>query len=183
MSVYSGKCDVADYLSDATDEYLQNSNIYIGDNIIPLRINNQHDLAPYYPYLVAIGSWSDGHAEIYLSSESFIDAEEREHLTWKLEDVKRYRRRCKRHKEPYDEDEAAKKISFMKEPEDVEREITRRVKENGDKATINGLHDYIHEYYRKELLEEMLRLGWDKRRAKLWIWKDWSVIKEEDDDQ
>ena len=89
MSVYSGKADLFDNLGDATDEKLQNSNIYIGDNIIPLRINNQHDLAPYYPYLVAVGSWSDGHAEIHLSTESFIDTDERESLTWKLEDVKR----------------------------------------------------------------------------------------------
>lgn len=167
-------------LGDATDEYLQNSNIYIGDNIIPLRINNQHDLAPYYPYLVGIGSWRDGHAEIRLSTESFIDAEEREHLTWKIENVKRYWRRCKQRKRPYDEDEAAKRISFLREPEDVEREIAKRVAEDGDKATIDGIHDYMHELYRNKLLEEMIRIGWNKRRAMYWIWKDWSIFKEED---
>lgn len=74
-------------------------------------------------------------------------------------------------------------MSFLQEPGDLEREIARRVEADGDKATIEGLHDEIHEYYRKELLKEMLRLGWDKRRARLWIWKDWSVIEEEDDDQ
>lgn len=102
---------------------------------------------------------------------------------WKLEDVKRYWRRCKRHKEPYDEDEAAKMISFLHEPEDedVEREIAKRVAEDGDKATIDGLHDYMHEYYREKLLEEMIRLGWDKHRAKFWIWKDWEKAYEEEE--
>lgn len=169
-------------LDDVTDEYLQNSNIYIGDNIIPLRINNQHDLAPYYPYLVGIGSWRDGHAEIRLSTESFIDAEEREHLTWKLEDVKRYWRSCKRKKIPYDVEKAQKLISFFGVPNGIEVEIAERVAEDGDKATIDGLHDYMHEYYRNKLLEEMIRLGWDKFRAKLWIWKDWEKAYEEEEE-
>lgn len=183
MSIYSGKCDVADHLSDATDEYLQNANIYIGDNIIPLRINNQHDLAPYYPYIIWFGGWGDGKAELHISTESYIDTNERDHLTWKLNDAKRYWRRCRRKKITYNANEAAQSISFLQEPGDLEREIARRVEADGDKATIEGLHDEIHEYYRKELLKEMLRLGWDKRRARLWIWKDWSVIEEEEDDK
>lgn len=183
MSMYSGKCDLYDYLGDATDEKLQNSNIYIADNIIPLRINNQHDLAPYYPYLVGIGSWGNGHAEIRLSTESFIDAEEREHLTWKLNNVLRYWRRCKRNKTQYDVDMAAQSISFPGTPNGIEQEIAERVARDGDKATIDGLRDYMHEYYRKKLLEEMVRLGWDKRRAKFWIWKDWKMLKEDEDDK
>lgn len=170
-------------LGDATDEYLQNSNIYIGDNIIPLRINNQHDLAPYYPYIVGIGSWRDGHAEIRLSTESFIDVEEREHLTWKLNNVLRYWRMCKRNKTPYNVDIAAQSISFPGTPNGIEQEIAERVARDGDKATIDGLRDYMHEYYRKELLEEMVRLGWDRRRAKYWLWKDWKMLKEDEDDK
>ena len=183
MSRYSGKCDVYDHLGDATDERLRdNTNIYISDNPIPLRINNQHDLAPYYPYLIGIGSWSDGHAELRLSTESFIDAEEREHLNWKLDDAKRYWRKCKRHKIPYDIEEAIKKISFIGVPNAIEREIAERVAKHGEKATIDGLHDFMHEHYRKDLLEEMVRLGWDKRKAKFWIWKDWKMLAEEEDD-
>ena len=81
ISIFSGKCDLYDYLGDATDEELQNANIYIGDNVIPLRINNQHDLAPYYPYLIGIGGWGDGHCNLRISTMSFIDEEERDHLT------------------------------------------------------------------------------------------------------
>lgn len=64
--------------------------------------------------------------------------------------------------------------------------MARRVGEFGDKATIEGLHDGIHEYYRKELFEEMVRLGWDKAKADYWIWGDWSRIqrlKEEADEE
>ena len=95
--------------------------------------------------------------------------------------MKRYWRRCKRHKEPYDEDEAARRISFLYEPDDVEREIARRVGEKGGKATIDGLRDCMHEYYRKKLLYEMVRLGWNKRRAKFWIWKDWKMLVEDEE--
>lgn len=176
MSIYSGKCDVADHLSDATDEYLQNANIYIGDNIIPLRINNQHDLAPYYPYLIWFGGWGDGKAELHISTESYIDQEERDHLTWKLEDAKKYYRKCKRKKITYNTEAAAKRISFLQEPTELEYEIAHRVKLYGEKATINGLHDTMHEYDRNLWLEEMIRLGWDKRQAACWIWKDWTLL-------
>lgn len=171
-----------DFLGDATDEYLQNANIHFGNNIIPLRINNQHDLAPYYPYLVGIGGWNNGHAELYISTESYIDEEERDHLQWKLDDVKRYWRSCKRKKIPYDTEKATQIISFFGMPNGVEQEIAKRVAEDGEKATIDGLHDYMHEYYRYKLLDEMIRLGWDKRRAKFWIWRDWQMLIEEEKD-
>lgn len=170
-----------DHFGDATDEELQHANIYIGDNIVPLRINNQHDLAPYYPYIISMGGWSKGYAEIHLSKESFIDEEEREHLTWKLEDVKRYWRSCKRKKIPYDIEKATQIISFFGMPNGIEQEIAERVKKDGEKATIDGIHDYMHEYYRNKLLEEMIRLGWDKRVAKYWIWKDWKKAYEEEE--
>ena len=67
-------------------------------------------------------------------------------------------------------------------PNGVEQEIAKRVAEDGEKATIDGLHDYMHEYYRYKLLDEMIRLGWDKRRAKFWIWRDWQMLIEEEKD-
>ena len=128
-----------------------------------------------------VGSWCHGHAEIRISKESFIDEEEREHLTWKLEDVKRYWRRCKRKKIQYDTEKATQIISFVGVPNGIEQEIAERVAKDGEKATIDGLHDYMHEYYRKKLLDEMVRLGWDKCVAKYWIWKDWrKACKEEE---
>lgn len=95
----------------------------------------------------------------------------------------RYWRRCKRNKTPYDVDMAAQSISFPGTPNGIEQEIAERVARDGDKATIDGLRDYMHEYYRKKLLEEMVRLGWDRRRAKYWLWKDWKMLKEDEDDK
>ena len=41
----------------------------------------------------------EGRNKIILSSDSFIDKEEKEWLEWKIEDVFRYWRKCKRKKE------------------------------------------------------------------------------------
>lgn len=128
-----------------------------------------------------MGGWSKGYAEIHISKESFIDEEEREHLTWKLEDVKRYWRSCKRKKIKFDVEKATQLISFLGTPNGIEQEIAERVEKDGDKATIDGIHDYMHELYRNKLLEEMIRLGWDRRIAKYWIWKDWGKVFREEE--
>ena len=112
---------------------------------------------------------------------SFIDEEERDHLTWKLNNVKRYWQSCKRKKIPYDIEKATQIISFFGMPNGVEQEIAERVAKDGNKATIDGIHDYMHEYYRNKLLEEMIRLGWDQRVAKYWIWKDWEKVFREEE--
>lgn len=95
--------------------------------------------------------------------------------------MKRYWRSCKRKKIPYDTEKATQVISFFGMPNGIEQEIAERVKKDGDKATIDGIHDYMHELYRNKLLEEMIRLGWDKRVAKYWIWKDWEKAYEEEE--
>ena len=182
ISRYSGRCDVADHFSDRTNEYIRNSRFYLADNPIPLRIENRHDLAPYYPYLVAsMGSYQDG-CVCQLTDRSYIDAEEEEHLEWKLRDFHKYYRKCKRAKIPFNAEAALEKCCFF-EPTDVDREIAERVGLYGKKATIEGLHDSIHEHYRQTLFDEMIRLGWDERTAGYWIWKDWRyLIKQEGDD-
>ena len=73
MSIYSGKCDVADFYADESDEFLKNSNFYLGDNPVPLRIQNQHDLAPYYSHLVAMAGSTKNKATVHITTESFID--------------------------------------------------------------------------------------------------------------
>ena len=184
MSIFSGKCDVFDWFYDKDDEYIKKCKFYTAtDYLVPLRIDNHHDLAPYYPYIVGIGGWNNDHAELYISTESYIDEEERDRLQWKLDDVKRYWRRCKRKKIPYDVEKATQIISFIWTSNGVEQEIAKRVAEDGEKATIDGLHDYIHEHYRYKLLDEMIRLGWDKRYAKWWIWKDIKYLFEGDSDE
>lgn len=169
MSKYSGKCDVADWCDGFTDEQLLAMRFYIGRNIVPLKIESQKDLAPYYAHLVSAASGQ----VVRISEESFVDSEEREHLTWRLENVKKYYRKCKRMKIPYDMDEAVKQSSFFTSS-DIDREIAKRVGEQGNKATIDGLRLPLQEHNRKKLFTEMVRLGWEKERAAFWIWNDFS---------
>jgi hypothetical protein len=76
MSEFSGKCDVCDCLRDRSDEYLQNSKFFIygtDHRDHQLVINNQKDLAKYYPYLTcSMGADKNG-AHVYITSQSFID--------------------------------------------------------------------------------------------------------------
>ena len=179
MSIYSGKCDVADMFEDYSDNQLQQCNFYLNDNIVPLRIDNQHDLSPYYPYLVSYGGGNKGIWNCHITSRSYIDIEEEEHLTWKLRDFQRYYRKCKRNKVPYVEAEAIKNCIWSNY-NDIDKEIAHRVGIYGDKATIEGLHDSLYEYYREKLLNRMIELGWDKKLAKYWIWKDWGKVFREE---
>lgn len=180
ISKYSGKADLFDSFGDYTDEQLQQCSFFIEDNPVPLRINNQHDLAPYYPHLITMGNSNNGIWNCKITRRSFVDIEEEEHLSWKIRDFQKYWRKCNREKKPYIETEAIKKVCWF-QPTEVDEEIAHRVAMYGTKATIDDLHDMIHEHFRNELLNEMINLGWDERRAKYWIWKDWKMlIKRED---
>lgn len=164
-----------DFFGDYTDEQLQQCSFFIEDNPVPLRINNQHDLAPYYPHIMIMGSGENGVWNCQITSHSFVDYEEEERLNWRLQDFKKYRKKCKRNKIPYIESEAIKECFYL-QPTDVDKEIAHRVGLYGDKATINGLRIEIYEICRNELLNEMVRLGWDERKARYWIWKDWECL-------
>lgn len=180
MSIYSGKCDLYDWWGNFSDDKLKRSCLFVGDSIVPLRIESQHDLAPYYPYIVYLGTGGkNGDLEAHISERSYVDASEEEHLFWRLRDCIKYYRWCKRNKTQYDEEEAVKKMNFF--PDDIDKEIAKRVGMYGAKATTKGLHLPSFEYDRNRLLEEMIRLGWDKRKAKYWIWKDWKYLLGDDE--
>jgi hypothetical protein len=168
---------------DYTDEQLQNSRFYIGRNPVPLRIDTQKDLAPYYPFLIAVAAYDKGSATVIFSEESFIDREEREHLGWKLRDLKKYWRKCKRNEVPYIPQEAATHISWPQDPHPEDLTLAERVGKFGEKATTDGVHDFIHYYYRSELFEEMIRLGWNKYTADMWIYNDFAGYKKRREDR
>lgn len=170
----SGKCDLQDFLSDITDF----SKIKIhacGHELIPLRIDSRKDVIPYYPYLVAIGNGDkDGNRIMHISSESFIDCEEKEWLTNDMNRIKKYYRKCKRNKLPFDDKEAKELIwGFLDGFPDYKQEIIDRVKEYGEKATIDGIHDRIHENMRKQLYDLMIKEGWEEPLAYRWVY-GWS---------
>lgn len=164
MSKWSGKCDLADSLEihNYTLEELQNNiDIYVGNNLEPLHIERMEDLIPYYPYIVSCAYHNNAKrkAAIHLTSESWVDIEERNCLEWKLKHLLKIYNRCKRKKIEFDVEEALKEIVWNGWNEEPCREIANRVKEKGKKATVDGVHLKMHEYYRQELVDEMIKNG------------------------
>ena len=176
ISKYSNKCDLYDVLVDIREiTDFSKVKIYAANNsIVPLRIDSQKDLMPYYPYIVAISiSNSDGTQIIHLSEGSYVDIEEQERLTWNLDELKRYYRRQKRRHEPFDNDEAMKKISFFDDTPEYKKELVNRVRELGEKAAIEDIHIPFMDTMRQRLYEDMVAAGWNDDRAYEWCfgWK------------
>lgn len=169
ISRYSGKCDLKDTLDIfEVNEIINKYKIYVPNQILPLEVNDQEDLIPYYPFLVS--SMSSDKAlggTIHLASESYIDTEEREYLTWTLNDLIRIWKRCKRKKIPFNKEEALAQTTLFT-PREHEEEIADRVAKFGDKATIDGIHIKSHDRYRQDLYEEMVNNGWDESRSYIW---------------
>lgn len=165
MSAYSGKCDCYDSLimiHNYTDEELKNNvNIYIGNVGTPLRIDSCKDLIPYYGHIVwaACHDNSERKASIHITSESWVDTEERESLEFRLKELLKIYNRCKRKKIEFDVDEAVKQVCWNGWNKAAYTELAIRVKEHGNKATIDGIHLKMHEYYRQRLVDEMIENG------------------------
>lgn len=165
MSLYSGKCDVYDTLVSihqyTEEELINNVKIYVGNSDEPLKIESYKSLIPYYPYIVASAYFNnkDRQAIISLSSESFVEEEERERLEWYLKDVLRIYNRCKRNKAEFDIEMVVDSLPLFSDKNAV-REIARRVKESGIKATLDGIHLEFHEHcYRQLLVDKMIENG------------------------
>lgn len=124
--------------------------------------SSMKDLIPLYPHLVAMAfhdNTDSNNSVICLSSESFVDREEREQLEWNLKNLLKIYNRCKRKKTEFNVEEAVKEITWRGWNEEPYRELAARVKEHGKKATIDGIHLKMHEYYRQNIVEEMIKNG------------------------
>lgn len=176
MSQFSGKCDYRDSYEIFGEEYILNSKTFIGNNIIPLRMDSYKDLVPYFPYLVATSCGDKESAVIRLTNESFVDSEERETLQWYLDDIKKEWRRCKRKKIEFNVDEVSDKIGYDKEFIKI---LADEVARNGNKAEIPyNAHMPLRDYYRIELYKEMVKVGYSKFQSAEWcfgwerVWKN-----------
>lgn len=184
ISRYSGKCDLYDVLVDireVTD--FSKIKIYAANNtIIPLRIDSQKDLMPYYPYIIGMHvSDGEGNMIVYLSKKSYVDIEEEGHLTWALNSLKQYWRSQKRRHEQFDTNEALKKISFFYNDAEYKKELVNRVRELGEKATIEDIHIPYCDTMRQRLYEDMVAAGWNDDRAYEWCFgwrRHWNRVKE-----
>lgn len=162
MSRYSGKCDLFDVLEihNYTLEELQdNVKIYVGNSKEPLHIEKMSDLIPYYPHIIWSAYYNNVERKsvMHITSESYVDREEREHLEFYLKQLIKIYNRCKKNKVEFNVDEAVKEVCWMDWNKEAITELANRVKEKGTKATIEDVHLTMHELYRKLLVEEMLR--------------------------
>lgn len=147
------------------EELANNVKIYLhtkdGDKLLP--ITCRKDLIPYYAHLVSSAYYNNAERKsvVHITSESWVDRRERESLEYKLKQVLTIYNRCKRKKIEFDVDATVEEVAWKGFDDDVYREIANRVKGNGKNATIDGIHMKMHEYYRKELVEEMINNGLD----------------------
>ena len=140
-------------------------------------MDTELDMARYYPYLTSSMVGSKEGSVIILSSSSFIDEEEKERLEWRLDDVLKYWRKCKRNKTPFNEEEAYEKCKFWGN-DDVLKEIISRVAKVGDKADYKGLHLPMWEHYRRDWYEELVKLGETPIKAFCWCFNEFFPSKE-----
>lgn len=196
MSKFCGKCDCYDHffmrsgtIEDVEAE-IKRTNFYIfteNGRRHKLDIHSIKDLAPYYPYLIAMGSWwNKEHGTIVFSSESFVDREEREFMEWDLRDALAEYKKCKRKKIPFDPDAYYDKISSYWS-HSYTREIIDRVARDGLKANLDGLHsDFKDKYERSELARELKKLGHDTHFINEWVFgyrKEYPNWEKENEDE
>ena len=103
MSKYSGKCDFYDWFSKINDdksieEKLKNTKVYIGENILPLKMETYKDILPYGGYLTSNICNSDGITIIRLSTRPYVDRREEEILETEMNILKKRYRALKRKK-------------------------------------------------------------------------------------
>ena len=119
------------------------------------------DLIPFYPYLISCAFYNnkDRKSVIYLASESFVDVSERENLEFRLKELLKIYNRCKRNRIEFDVDKIVGEITWNNWNERPYIELANRVKLYGKKASIDGIHLKMHEQYRQELVNEMVKNG------------------------
>ena len=154
MSRFSGKCDFYDHIEIFGEEKVKNARIYIGNSQQPLNFNKMEDLIPYYPYIISIAAGDKNGEMIRLTSESYIDIMEKDSLQFYLKQILCIYNRCKRKKCEFNSEEVLKKLSFISD-KDALKILIKRVKKDGKKAIIDGIHLNYCNFYRREMIEEL----------------------------
>jgi hypothetical protein len=156
-------------------EIIEKSKIYLGDARV--MIKEEKDLIPYYTHLVAMASYNKEYGNVIcLSRESFIDREEKEFLSWKIQDVITTFRKAKREKVEVTLDYLKKQKYYWGHGEDVVYSaIIDKIKNNMDLIKVhlpkdyrecnyfisewlipnyfNDIHDSMHNRYREEFIK------------------------------
>ena len=166
MSIYSNMYDFGDVWEEYGDEFMSKADVFIDNNIAPLRISGRAEALPYFPFLVATKGTDSEKAYVRLSTRSAVDLEEERYLNGILEKSKKYYRKCKRKKEKFDVNEALKiaaggDVNYLP--------IIESVSSDGEKATMpNNVHSERHDEARSELCGAMVKAGYSLMSAITW---------------
>ena len=90
-------------------------------------------------------------------------------MGWTLRDLIRYYKKCKRNKKEYTPEEALAQVCWC-DPEPYEKELAVLVGKFGDKATTDGLHRRMHDYYRNEWAKKLEEMGYTTKEANDWVY-------------
>ena len=156
-------------------EIIEKSKIYLGDARV--MIKEEKDLIPYYTHLIASASYNKEKGNvIHLSRDSFINSEEREHLSWKIQDIISTFRKAKKEKTNVTLDYLKAQKYYWGNGEDfIWSALIDKIKNNTDLIKIHlpknyrecsyfisewlipnyfyDIHDSMHNRYREEFMK------------------------------
>lgn len=160
MSKFSGKCDFYDSIEICGFDF-NKYEVYLGHGGEPLKFAREEDLIPYYPHIIGCSftNNTEKRSVIYLTSKSWVDIEEEEWLEFVKNQMLKYRRRQKRRREEFNIKEAVHMATFSSGTDSIYHILAERVRDEGAKASYADLHRPSSEYYRRALVEEMLKHG------------------------
>lgn len=166
MSKYSGKCDLYDCIGDYTDEEIAKKvKVYYAGSIVPLKIESQKDMMPFYPFVAGVMCGeSDGTRVFHIGQRSYVDAQDEAIVEFVKRDVQRYYNKCKRKKMDFD-------LNYFTSSSYLAKEIAADVVRIGIKDVLSSdeYHTKMSDYYRKQLYKDMVAAGWDKLIALSWV--------------
>jgi hypothetical protein len=151
MSKYSGKCDFYDVIEIHGIDKILNSRVFVGDEEVFLK--SEKDCIKYYPYVVSTSHTDKDGGTFHLTDRSWVDIEEEGMLKIYLNIFVRYFNKCKRNNIEYKIEDAVKQT--LSNDEKAVLELANRVKDNGKKATYEGVHLKLYDYYRNLLNDKL----------------------------
>ena len=183
MSKYSGKCDLYDCIGDYTDEEIAKKvKVYYAGSIVPLKIESQKDMMPFYPFIAGIMCGeSDGTRVFHIGHRSYVDQQEEETVEFIKRDIERYYKKCKRKKIDFDPNYFTS-FSFSSLAKEMAEDVVRiGIK---DVLSSDEYHTYMSDYHRKQLYKDMVAAGWDELIALSWVfgWRRAMQIEKNLDD-
>ena len=104
MSKFTGKSDFYDWceMHNEPSKIIKIAKVYLGDAKVDT--TSEKELIPYYTHLIASMACTPDMQSINLSKESFIDSEEKDFLSWKIELAIKSVRKAKKEKTAFNYD-------------------------------------------------------------------------------